>query len=351
MPNYNGISYFVYRQHSNNKKWRYEIRYKDGTGKIIRKTKQGFEMKKEALNYVTDELNKLVVLPDVTTTITTFGEVFDTYINKLVITGRSNSTIEVRKNLKKHTESLFSKDITSIRKLDVQNLFDNNSHLSKSTLSSIKSGLMGVFNLAKDMELIKENPCDKVKFFANVEKKKKKERVILSKDEIQELYYYLKEFNHDLALICLIQATCGLRFNEAFSLKYSNIGSEITVDQQDGGKSLKTANSYRSVPIPQFTRTEILEFMKKGLNINGKLFNHYKNKVSAIVSLNPKLDEYKKGLTSHGLRHTYGSNLVSDGVDLPTVAKLLGDTLDTVVKVYIHSTDKGIEKAKKILNV
>lgn len=43
-----------------------------------------------------------------------------------------------------------------------------------------------------------------------------------------------------------------------------------------------------------------------------------------------------RGVVFHTLRHTFASWLVMKGIDLYTVAQLLGDTLQTVEKVYAH---------------
>ena len=67
--------------------------------------------------------------------------------------------------------------------------------------------------------------------------------------------------------------------------------------------------------------------------------------------MNKRLKEYNKDLSSHDLRLSYGSNLVAGGVDLPTVAKLMGDNLETITGTYIHSTDKGMDKAHEAIKL
>ena len=56
-------------------------------------------------------------------------------------------------------------------------------------------------------------------------------------------------------------------------------------------------------------------------------------------------------LSPHCLRHTYATRLLSQGVDVRTVAALIGDSTQTVIRTYIHYTDdmrmaaaKDIEK-------
>ena len=39
-------------------------------------------------------------------------------------------------------------------------------------------------------------------------------------------------------------------------------------------------------------------------------------------------------------RHTYATTLLGNNVDIQTVASLLGDNINTVIKTYIHYSDE-----------
>ncbi len=54
--------------------------------------------------------------------------------------------------------------------------------------------------------------------------------------------------------------------------------------------------------------------------------------------------------TMHDFRHTYATRLLSSGMDIKTVANLLGDTVATVERVYIHYTDEIRAKAAEDIN-
>ena len=243
MANINGISYFLYKTESKKINWRYEIRYKDSSNKINRITKQGFESKKEANNKALEVINSLVIREDVSTNITTVNELFETYINNLIITGRSKKTIQIRTQSKQFFSDILSLDIKKLRKIDLQNLINKSSHLETSTIKTYLIAIKGVCELAIDMHLIKENPTDKIKIFENVKKKKKKKRIILSNEKIKELYLFLKPFNMEIALMMLIQGTCGLRFGEVFSLRYIDVkNGSLRIEVQNIEESLKTVN-------------------------------------------------------------------------------------------------------------
>lgn len=51
----------------------------------------------------------------------------------------------------------------------------------------------------------------------------------------------------------------------------------------------------------------------------------------------------------HTLRHTFASYLVMEGIDIPTVAELLGHKKITTTMIYSHLTKKHLKKAVKKL--
>ena len=54
----------------------------------------------------------------------------------------------------------------------------------------------------------------------------------------------------------------------------------------------------------------------------------------------------------HDLRHTYATKLLSNGVDIKTVSALLGDSLPTVLKIYVHySDDMRLKAAGKVADI
>nr|WP_269148071.1 tyrosine-type recombinase/integrase [Megasphaera stantonii] len=54
----------------------------------------------------------------------------------------------------------------------------------------------------------------------------------------------------------------------------------------------------------------------------------------------------------HVLRHTYATTLLARGVDIKTVAALLGDTVETVIKKYVHySEEMRRNAAQNIQNI
>ena len=49
--------------------------------------------------------------------------------------------------------------------------------------------------------------------------------------------------------------------------------------------------------------------------------------------------------------HTYATNLIANGLDFKTAAKLLGHDIEQTMKTYSHVTDDMMNEAKKIINI
>lgn len=69
-----------------------------------------------------------------------------------------------------------------------------------------------------------------------------------------------------------------------------------------------------------------------------KMFNVLKNKHNI------------ERFSAHVLIHTFVSILIAEGVAVPTVAKIIGDTPEIVMKAYAHSLVDEELKATKILS-
>lgn len=51
-------------------------------------------------------------------------------------------------------------------------------------------------------------------------------------------------------------------------------------------------------------------------------------------------------VTPHTFRHTYGSRLVAAGLDIGYVARQMGDTVETIMRVYLHEYESVQHEAK-----
>lgn len=109
---------------------------------------------------------------------------------------------------------------------------------------------------------------------------------------------------------------------------------------------MKTSNSRRTVPLPPTLRRTLMEYRNlRVLYGHGRLTRYQRSNY-----LNYVLQRILPDHTMHDFRHTYATRLLSSGMDIKTVASLLGDTVATVERVYIHYTDEMRAKAAEDIN-
>ena len=260
-----------------------------------------------------------------------------------------------------------------------------NSLADKYSLSTIKKAnvlLNQCLNYAVDKELIDVNPMDKVKLPNEDRVKKQKKQIpFLSPDDMDKLYeesFRIQEegfringsvgelvYGNNAKIIVLIMYT-GLRISEALGLKWEDVDFEnkcIKVkrnlsriknrDKDTDGENYKYVEttvkkkaSERTIPLSD-RAYEVLEYLKTNnkstndidyvcVSKNGKIAGQ-RNITRTLNSMlvRGKCSVKKCGL--HSLRHSFGSFLVSKGVDIATVSTLMGhEDITTTYNVYTH---------------
>lgn len=184
--------------------------------------------------------------------------------------------------------------------------------------------------------IVKANPCKNV-----IIKNEPSGKIrVLEPGELDDLLARSCDYGAKVHLGILISAYTGLRLGEVAGLRWEDFDLQngfIRVKRQmlaqDHGDGLicppKTASSVRTVPIPSRLRDAVRAFQPS----TGQIFTlSDRRKMASAVS-------EVSHVTFHALRHTFATTLISHGVDVKTVAALLGDRMETVMKTYIHYTD------------
>ncbi|EXF27688.1 hypothetical protein BA93_03245 [Finegoldia magna ALB8] len=250
--------------------------------------------------------------------------------------------------LKKIT-SYEDRKIKAFAKIDMENL---SKELNvKTKIARYKQ----LFEFAiKTLELNIKNPTRDVP--SNF--KKDKDTVVLSVSEFEnELKPNFKKSEH--LLILDIAFYTGLRSSEIAGLTYDDIFPTYLVVNKQFNKRTnsftppKSITSTRKVPINNKLYREIMEYRNKQkiISTDKRLFP----KRFAMQPTYMKLRKVTKGtkfdeINLHSLRHSYTTNLITNGIDFKTASRIVGDTVETVMKIYSYYAEQGYKKFEQLIN-
>lgn len=175
-------------------------------------------------------------------------------------------------------------------------------------------------------------------------KKKAEEMPIWTIEEFNIVMEKVDSWSKRLAF--QIMFWTGLRVSECLALKPKDISPNKIIkvkrnyrrkDGEDADSTLKTDNSYRKNPIPDFLFDEIQKYVHSlyGIEDNDRIFYFTKG------TLNKELTKatQKAGIPEirvHDLRHSHAALLIELGYSMALVAERLGDTIETVMRTYAH---------------
>ena len=233
-------------------------------------------------------------------------------------------------------------------------------------------------------------------------KNKKKEIHFLSQEDMNKLYIESKRINtngfnfggkigaptygNNANLLMFIMFT-GLRIGEAIDLQWKDLdlsknnpkvsvtSSSVTLKNRDGdtkkkyinaSSSTKTTSGNRTIPLNK-QALEIIE-IEKNLNPKHKkddyvFITENGGKIKSRQNVNRTLSNMMtragcsiSTCTPHELRHSFGSALLKNGVDIKVVSQLLGHKdISITYNVYIHILEEqkidAINSLDNIINI
>ena len=207
-----------------------------------------------------------------------------------------------------------------------------NKRLSQNSSRTYLQKLNTALKHAVKQKIIVNNPYD----YVSKVKKEEKEMVYLTKEEIQEIID-TDFFDNDIKNAFLFGCYTGLRFSDIDSLKWSNI--------KDKQIQLTQTKTKGAVYIPLNSNAEhILNLQSNSTEKVFKLSRHSSSVNRTLKKLINKTS-IDKDVSFHTSRHTFATILISSGVNVFTVSKLLGhkDIESTLVYAKVISEEK--EKA------
>ena len=204
--------------------------------------------------------------------------------------------------------------------------------------------LRHMFNMALKWKKAQINPVREVKF---LKEPKEKDR-ILAEEEEARLLEAVRTGHKSKYLVAIIVTALntGMRKGEILNMKWSNVDFKngvITVE--------KTKNDeIRKIPMNQ-RLTETLEGAKKVSKGDYVFSENGKPYLDVKTGWWTALEKVGiENFTFHGLRHTFGSRLGMAGVDIKTIAELMGHKDIKMTMRYSHPTPEHKRKAVKTLD-
>lgn len=280
--------------------------------------------------------------------------------------GRILKTI---KQIEKNPNSM--KNVDTVTSIDLQSYFNTLKNYSDSTIKKIMEQFSQAFTLAMNKGYITKNPM-----FDVIKPKSVKEKKIvraLTIEEQQLLTNYLMSIpivNEPYKVTYLIEMYLGLRIGEALALRSTDINlhknlisvnKTLTRDRNNKvimGKATKTYAGVREVPIPTFIRNEIITQMRLAeKNKDKQLFLDTNGNYVRPTTANDRLRNLLKkigieGISSHSLRHTYGTRCIEAGMRPVALQRLMGHTdisitLNTYTSIFNKFKEEELNKVNE----
>jgi len=211
------------------------------------------------------------------------------------------------------------------------------------TINRKINALSTFFNCLKKKKLVQENPVDDVERV----KVPELERTYLNKDEIEAIIQAIK--HPVIHYFAMMMAHTGIRVNECTNLTLRDVNLEEGFVQVLDGKGGKN----RRVPMNKQLVQHMREFLDKHRPVTDSLFFFALKKTGTVSEqyVNRLLKEacketgIQKHVTSHILRHSFASYLVTKDTHVAVIQRLLGHANLRTTSVYLHVQQADLEEA------
>lgn len=375
----------IYSYVDSNKKKKYAYRYKyyDSLGKRKELYKQGFDSDRDAevalAKLISETESYLKSIENKNMTVSQWMDIwFEARQTDWAISTKTLNEQMIRLYIK---PILGHYKISNLDYLTYKNQFID-ALLKTKSVNTVKSA-HGVFNnainLAVRNEILSKNRFTSMKISKEKEIMKggvneEEQLNFLNEDDLKKLLNYLKKADDmtHTALIWTIALT-GMRKGEAAALQWNDIDlQKCTINiyaTRDylGHRDAKTKNSVRIVEVdPELCKlldsyrkkiiAKKLEIGKQHTS-NDYVFVNFdtlipigKNLAGRILNKAYEDKIISKKISPHGLRHSYATIMCAQGVPIPVVAKMIGDTPNTVMAYYAHSMKEKEKEAVQILS-
>ncbi|HEW6594509.1 TPA: tyrosine-type recombinase/integrase [Streptococcus pneumoniae] len=366
------MAYIEYKQRGKKRLWSFSIRERSKS--LLHKS--GFKTKREAKIEAEKVLHKLNT-GSVLSSSMTLSELYNEWLD-LKILPSNRSVVTKKKYLmrKKVIERLFgNKPVSQIKPSEYQKIMNEYGEtVSRNFLGRLNSCIRASIQMAIADKVIIEDFTAYVELFSSKSGQKVEEKYLHAESDYQKVLVYLKnKFDYQKSIVPYViyfLFKTGMRFSELIALTWDEV-DELN-EQLKTYRRYNTAihkftppknnTSIRLVPITS-DMLSLLKTLKilqlktnKELNIdneNNLIFQHfgYVYDVPDIATVNKAIKVMLKELqifpliTTKGARHTYGSYLWHNNIDLGVIAKILGHKdISMLIDVYGHTLEEKISE-------
>lgn len=369
-----GVIVASYRQRGKNKLWDYRIF--DKQGKVVA-TNSGFKTKREAMNEAQEKERKLFqsnYLAKFDSKASLYELWKDWYELVILPSEKAKSTKDGYHFRGKMIEKIFS-DIPAVQithKEYQTRLNEYGEKVTKDHVSRLNADIRTVVKFSKRSGLVMNDFTDGAKIFGqaggDIE-----DKYLHSISDYKGLLSHLRsKFNYResvMSYLLYFLFKTGFRVGEGMAVCWSDIDFEnktirtyrrFSGDRQEFTPP-KTKTSIREIPIDDKLLQVLKDFKEEQSNV---LYDRDKLKKEDLVfydrryriPTNAGLNKYLRvclselGIGSQEMsatsgRHTYGSYLLAQGVDIWVVAKLMGHKdIQQLIKTYGHVLQEVIDK-------
>ena len=269
-------------------------------------------------------------------------------------------------------------DMESIKPVDIEEFFNKNSMLSESVLKKLHMCLNGIFETAIENDVCRKNPVKRIKIISLKEKNVKN---VYSDEQIKKAKNFAKLKMPEVFVLL----NTGVRRGELLGLQWDDFSKDektISVNRAladlpkrkpKNGKPViePRANdkivapgikenppkwkSYRTIPIDEECVAFIDSLPKNDKYIfpkadgNPQSPNTWSQKLKRfMVAMNTE-DPDVPILSAHELRHTFGTMMHRQGVDIFTIQKIMGHKdIKMTTEIYVHDEVETLRKDMKL---
>ncbi|SFV67414.1 Phage integrase [hydrothermal vent metagenome] len=233
-----------------------------------------------------------------------------------------------------------------------------------STVQKFRSILYSILDQGVKNDILQKNPLDrltapKVMFDLKYDDEKKPDP--FTADEMQIILDNTNRYKRNLYMrnYILLLYSSGMRPGEAAALRWSDIDFErkrISITKtrirgKDGPP--KTAASYRTIDMLPLAEEALRDQYEHTKDYEHVFINSHKQTFYShdIIGVNFKKILKQTGIKErvlYNLRHTYASQMITNGVDIIYVSKQLGhDNPNITLEIYTHFIEEDDEKRLK----